>query len=483
MSESQDSSTPTTMPTRPRVRARWLVLIAIGSALAIVGIAALLTSIFQRQQEARAPFYRVVALNDTIDDPAIWGKNFPLQYDDYRKTVDQVRTRYGGSEGEPHTPSKADPRSVVAQSRLQEDPRLRDFWAGYAFAQDFREERGHAYMLDDQEFTERQRVTKQPGTCLHCHASLYVPYKRVGNGDLIKGFETLNAMPYFEARKYVKHPVSCIDCHDPENMQLRVTRPGFIEGIRLLKASQGIANYEVNTQATRQEMRTFVCGQCHVEYYFKGPEKRLQYPWSKGLTADSILAYYDSTGFKDWTHKISGAPVLKAQHPEFEMYNQGIHARSGVACADCHMPYKREGAMKISDHHVRSPVLNINRACQTCHKWSEEELKARVETIQDRTFEMRNMALDAVLQLTREIATQVQSDSTLPTVALARDYQRKAQFLADFIEAENSMGFHADQEAARVLAKSIDYARRGQMALRGQNPPPVTNPARKAGGA
>jgi nitrite reductase (cytochrome c-552) len=220
-----------------------------------------------------------------------------------------------------------------------------------------------------------------------------------------------------------------------------------------------------------------------VEYYFKGPEKRLQYPWSKGLTADSILAYYDSTGFKDWTHKISGAPVLKAQHPEFEMYNQGIHARSGVACADCHMPYKREGAMKISDHHVRSPVLNINRACQTCHKWSEEELKARVETIQDRTFEMRNMALDAVLQLTREIAAQVQSDSTLPTVALARDYQRKAQFLADFIEAENSMGFHADQESARVLAKSIDYARRGQMALRGQNPPPVTNPARKAGGA
>ena len=481
MSESYDSSTPT--PARRRLGVRWLVLIAIGSALAIVGIAALLTSIFQHQQEARTPFYRVVALNDTIDDPAIWGKNFPLQYDDYRKTVDQERTRYGGSEGEPHTPSNADPRSVVAQSRLQEDPRLRDFWAGYAFSQDFREERGHAYMLDDQEFTERQRVTKQPGTCLHCHASLYVPYKRVGNGDLIKGFETLNAMPYFEARKYVKHPVSCIDCHDPENMQLRVTRPGFIEGIRLLKASQGIANYEVNTQATRQEMRTFVCGQCHVEYYFKGPEKRLQYPWSKGLTADSILAYYDSTGFKDWTHKISGAPVLKAQHPEFEMYNQGIHARSGVACADCHMPYKREGAMKISDHHVRSPVLNINRACQTCHKWSEEELKARVETIQDRTFEMRNMAIDAVLQLTREIATQVQSDSTVPTIALARDYQRKAQFLADFIEAENSMGFHADQEAARVLAKSIDYARRGQMALRGQNPPPVTNPARKAGGA
>src|SRR5215218_1117504 len=153
-------------PRAPRARNRWLLAVAVGSALAVVGIAALLTSIFQRQQEARDPFYRVVALNDTIDDPAVWGKNFPLQYDSYRRTVDQVRTRYGGSEGEPHSPTAADPRTVVAQSRLEEDPRLRELWAGYAFAQDFREERGHAYVLEDQEFTQRQLVTKQPGTCL-----------------------------------------------------------------------------------------------------------------------------------------------------------------------------------------------------------------------------------------------------------------------------------------------------------------------------
>jgi nitrite reductase (cytochrome c-552) len=465
---------PTTR--RGEIPERLLALITIGAALVVAGLAALLVNIFTRQQEARNPFYRVVVLDDSTDDAATWGKNFPLQYDDYRKTVDQVRTRYGGSEGEPHSPSAADPRSVVAQSRLEEDPRLRDLWAGYAFSQDFREERGHAYMLEDQEFTRRQQVTKQPGTCLHCHASTYVPYRRAGNGDLIKGFETLNPMSYDEARKLVRHPVSCIDCHDPTTMQLRVTRPGFIEGIRMLKARQGIAAYDVNVSATRQEMRTFVCGQCHVEHYFKGTQKRLEYPWGKGLTADSILAYHDSTGHSDWTHAISGARVLKAQHPEFELYNQGIHARSGVACADCHMPYKREGAMKISDHHVRSPVLNLNRACQTCHKWPEQELLARVTIIQDRTFEMRNMAIDAVLQLTKEIATEVRRDSSGPNIRLARDYQRKAQFLADFIEAENSMGFHAGQEAARILAKSIDYSRRGQMALRGQNPPPVTSP-------
>jgi nitrite reductase (cytochrome c-552) len=459
------------MSSANRIRPRWLALIIVGSALAVVGVAALLTNIFQRKQEARTPFYRVVTLDDTTDDPAVWGKNFPLQYDDYRRTVDQVRTRYGGSEAVPHTPSSVDPRSIVAQSRLEDDPRLRELWAGYAFSEDFREERGHAYMLQDQEFTQRQRVSAQPGTCIHCHASVYVPYKRAGNGDLIKGFEALNAMPYAEARKHVRHPVSCIDCHDPSTMQLRVTRPGFLEGIRLLKASQGVQNYDVNTQASRQEMRTFVCGQCHVEYYFKGPEKRLQYPWGKGLTADSILAYHNATGHKDWVHKISGTPALKAQHPEFEMYNQGIHAKSGVACADCHMPYKREGAMKISDHHVQSPMLNVNRACQTCHKWSEEELKQRVATIQDRTFELRNMAIDATLELARDIAAQVARDSTVPGVQIARGYHRAAQFYVDFIEAENSMGFHAPQEAARVLAKSIDNARRGQLAIRGQLPP------------
>jgi nitrite reductase (cytochrome c-552) len=207
-----------------------------------------------------------------------------------------------------------------------------------------------------------------------------------------------------------------------------------------------------------------------VEYYFSGPEKRLVYPWGKGLRADSILAFHDSTGHADWTHALSGARVLKAQHPEFELYNQGIHARSGVACADCHMPYDRVGAMKISDHWVRSPMLNVNNACQTCHKLEEEELRQRVRTIQDRTFELRNIAIDAVLKLALDIQAAARGDSANWRLTQARDFQRKAQFLTDFIEAENSMGFHADQEAARVLARAIDYARRGQIVLAGGDP-------------
>lgn len=449
-----------------RYSLRFAGLVALVIIATVLGLA-LLINIFQRKQEARNPFFRVVELNDDTVDPSIWGKNFPLQYDDYLKTIDQVRTRYGGSEAEPRTPTQADPRSVVAQSRLEEDPRLKTMWAGYAFSKDFREERGHAYMLDDQTFTERQQVAKQPGTCVNCHASVYVAYKQLGGGDILKGFEQLNKMPYFEARKVVTHPVACIDCHDSQTMQLRVTRPAFIEGMRALKASQGVQNYDVNKHATRQEMRAYVCGQCHDEYHFSGPEKRLVYPWAKGLLVENILAFYDGQKFKDWEHALTGAPVLKAQHPEFEMWNQGIHARSGVVCADCHMPYKREGALKISDHHVRSPMLNINRACQTCHKWSEEELKARVETIQRRTHNLRNIAMDALVDLINDIKAARDAGRNDAAVTTAQDFQRRAQFYVDFIESENSTGFHAPQEAARILGESINFSRKGQIALRG----------------
>jgi len=440
-------------------------IVVIIASLAAIGGLALLVNIIERKQEGKNPFYRVVELTDDTEDPLVWAKNFPLQYDGYRQTVDQVRTRYGGSEAVQRTPSQADPRSIVAQSRLEDDPRLKTMWAGYAFARDFREERGHAFMLEDQTFTDRQAVP-QPGTCLHCHASVYVSYRKQGDGDLMKGFEKMNQMPFAEARKMVEHPVACIDCHEPNTMQLRVTRPGFLEGMRALKASQGTNNYDVNTMATRQEMRSYVCAQCHVEYYFKGAEKRLVYPWSKGVKVEQILAYYDEVQHKDWTHAETGAPALKAQHPEFEMWQQGIHARSGVACADCHMPYKRVGAYKISDHHVRSPLLNVNHACQTCHKWPEDELKARVQTIQERTHKLRNQAMDALVDLINDLKASKAKGKPDTELAQARDYQRKAQFYLDFVEAENSTGFHAPQEAARVLGESMNFSRLGQVSLR-----------------
>ncbi len=107
-------------------RHRGVYLAVILTALATVAVTALLVNIFEHKQEARQPFYRVVALDENTDDPAVWGKNFPMQYDGYKRTVDQVRTRYGGSEAVPRTPTAADPRSIVAQSRLEEDPAPED---------------------------------------------------------------------------------------------------------------------------------------------------------------------------------------------------------------------------------------------------------------------------------------------------------------------------------------------------------------------
>lgn len=420
----------------------------------------------------------VISQTDETDDPAVWGKKFPMHYADFLKTTDQVRTRYGGSEAVPLTPTQADPRSVVAQSRLEEDPRLKTMWDGYAFAADFREERGHAFMLDDQTYTGRQGFVKQPGSCINCHASTYLAYKKLGDGDIMKGFDVLNKLPFTDARKEVNHPVSCIDCHDSKTLKLRISKPAFINGIKAFKASQGVADYDVNRDATKAEMRSYVCGQCHVEYYFKGEGKTLTYPWDKGLKIENIMSYYDEVKHKDWTHKQTGANVLKAQHPEFEMFNQGSHARAGVSCADCHMP-KKEGPVKITDHHVRSPLLMVSQSCNACHKNADaNEMKARAETIQTRTYNARNLAMDALMDLIDQINKAKAAGKTDADLAEAREFQRKAQFYLDFIEAENSMGFHAPQEAARILGESMNFSRLGLMSLSGFKPVHPFQPAK-----
>jgi nitrite reductase (cytochrome c-552) len=436
-------------------------------------------------------------INDDVDDPAVWGTVFPLQYELYLRTVDMQRTRHGGSEAMPRTPTKADPRSAVAKSRVEEDAGLRAMWQGYAFAVDFREDRGHAHMLEDQTYTQRTAVVAQPGACMNCHASTYVAYKKEGSGDITKGFERINQLPFPDAIKLVKHPVACIDCHDSQTLALRVTRPAFIEGMKALKASQGINDYDVNKQATREEMRAYVCGQCHVEYYFRGAERRLVFPWSKGLKVENILAYYDEAGFRDWTHRNTGAPALKAQHPEFELWSQGVHARSGVTCSDCHMPRIEYKGATLSDHWVRSPLLNIKDACLGCHqrhdaKTTEEALQDLVDDIQDRHWKLRMDAMTALLALINDLTVAKAAGKSEADLGTALYLQRRAQFYLDFVEAENSTGFHAPQEAARILGESINFARQGQIAVRDPSfkptvevvnipPPPALPPLRPPG--
>jgi nitrite reductase (cytochrome c-552) len=454
-----NNDTPQSERKRFRKTALAYAAVLVVTAGLVFLVAALLVSIFQRKQEARVPFVRLVEVDDTTTDPAVWGINWPQQYDSYRRTVDYEQTRYGGSD-------------AIPRQKLDEHPWLRTLFSGYAFALDYREARGHAYMLWDQDHTERVMQRPQPGSCLHCHSSVLPAYLYAGQGDLMKGFQIVNAMTWNEARHLtddegrplIQHPASCVDCHDPNTMELRITRPAFIEGIAALKASEGIQNYNVNRDATRQEMRSFACAQCHVEYYFSGPDRQLVYPWANGIKVEEIEAYYNETGYADWTHGVTGAPVLKAQHPEFELWSQGTHARAGVSCADCHMPYRRVGAMKVSDHHVRSPLLDVAASCQTCHKVPERELLDRAHIIQDRTVALIERTAQAYLGLVDAIVEAQTIGATEEQLEAALQSQRSAQWRLDFIFSENSHGFHAPQEAARILAESIDFSREGTIA-------------------
>jgi nitrite reductase (cytochrome c-552) len=516
----------------PRLQGRALTFfgLTVGVAVFTAAITALLININERKQEAKNPYLKLVEVDENTVDAKKWGMNFPRQYDGYRRTGEPNRTKYGGG-----APSEAD----LPPQKAERDPWLTRLFAGYAFSIDYRDRRGHAHMLEDQEGTRRTNERKQSGNCLHCHASVMPLYRALGEEALPqageaeqvqKGLELVGAMDYWDANKKLKdlnlhHPVSCVDCHDSKTMELRVTRPGFITGIKALKAHQGTADYEPNRDASRQEMRSFVCAQCHVEYYC-GSGSTLFFPWSKGLKVEEIQADYDGRQLKghrfaDWTHAETGVPVLKAQHPEFEVWSQGIHARSGVACADCHMPYTRQGAMKVSEHWVKSPLLSVNRSCQPCHHYPETEIKARVELIQDRHYALMQKAgkamidmLDAIkplraphdaknraaaetrarevlakdetfakmvpaeqaqklnaavqAQLTALWSEQIQKDGALTEIA---ELQRGAQWRLDFVAAENSMGFHAPQELARILGESIDLSRQAVAKALSYRPP------------
>lgn len=533
-------SSPAGEPAAPR-RALISGIVLVIVAAMTLGVAGLLVTIIEHREEARRPFVRLVEVDEGTTDPEPWGINWPRQFDGYQRTVDTTRTRYGGS-------------SAMPAQKLDESPWLRRLYAGYAFSIDYRERRGHAYMLYDQEHTERVTKAPQPGACLHCHASVIPTYRRLGLEAMgkpagaaelaadfdwpavMKGFEVASAMTYVEAHRELlrtpdgtperqatrppgaappadtptakelashvgeAHPVSCVDCHDPKTMAPRVTRPGFVRGIAALAASdapvphlpsierwrQGDRSrpFDPNELASRQEMRAMVCAQCHVEYYC-GPKETLFFPWHKGLKAEQIEATYaehrfpDGKPFYDYVHGETGAPVLKAQHPEFEMWSQGIHARAGVSCADCHMPYEREGAMKVSSHWVRSPLLNVNKACQSCHNVPEAELVARVFTIQDRTKALIDRAAAAMTDMLDAIREAQAAGATPEQLQPVFELQRKAMWRLDFVSSENSMGFHADQEAARLLGESIDYSRQAQalaLRLRAPAPPRVDLP-------
>lgn len=518
----------------PQKRTLQLVLVAAAFAIAAALVGALIANIAQKKQEAKYAFVKVTEVTEEDVDPAKWGKNWPREYDSYLRTADPTNTKYGGAAGASE--------GALAPQKAERDPWLTRIFAGYLFAVDFRDRRGHAFMLFDQEVTKRNvpAEAKQSGNCLHCHGSIMPLYRKLGKeaapqataaDQLQAGLVKVSELSYWDAHKALgelsggkAHPVSCVDCHDPQSMELRATRPGFIAGMQKLAASAAevphlpsverwrrgsrAKPYDPNLDGTRQEKRAYVCGQCHVEY-FCGKGMTIFFPWGEGLKAEQMEKLYDATmvkekRFKDWVHAETGFELLKGQHPEFEMWSQGIHARSGVTCADCHMPYMREGAQKVSDHWVRSPLLQPNRACASCHRYGDDELKARVLAIQDRHFTLMTQAgkaavdmIDAIVAVRKPydekhraaatakakeklgagadekaLAAEVKGNllaawrqvvEATPELKALEELQRAAQWRLDIVAAENSMGFHAPQEMARVLGESIDLSRQAEV--------------------
>jgi nitrite reductase (cytochrome c-552) len=412
----------------------WLIFL--GTVIVVFILGLLASSVIERRSEQKVYFQMVSEIPDWEPRNEVWGQNFPREYESYVNTLDTTfRSKYGGG---------------ATRDALNEQPEMVVLWAGYAFSREYKQSRGHYYAINDIRETLRTDVP-QPGTCWTCKST-----------DVPRLMNNIGAENFYKAKwsdlgHEVVNNIGCQDCHDPKTMNLRITRPALIEAYE--RSGKDI------TKATHQEMRSLVCAQCHVEYYFKGEGKYLTFPWDKGLSAEAMEVYYDSVKHVDFVHALSKAPILKAQHPDFEQFTMGVHAERGVACADCHMPYRRDGGMKFTDHKIQSPLANISGSCVVCHRVSEEQLLKDVENRQDKIYELRRIAEKNLARLHIEAKTAWDNGATEQEMEPVLQLIRQAQWRWDYVVASNATGFHAPAEALRVLGTSIQKSQEGRVLL------------------
>ena len=419
----------------------WLLFFATAVVVFLVGLFA--SSIIERRSET-ATLQMVKPLKDWEPRNEVWGENYPREFESYLKTLHtDFASKHGGSK---------------MIDYLEKYPELVVMWAGYAFSKDYNQGRGHGYAIEDIRNTLRtgdNEVSPQPATCWTCK-STDVPRKmnEMGTANFYKA-------KWKDLGSEIVNPIGCQDCHDPKTMNLRITRPALIEAFQ----RQG---KDMN-EFSRQEMRSLVCAQCHVEYYFKGKEEKyLTFPWDKGFSADDMEEYFDEIEHVDWVHALSKTPMLKAQHPDYELFMTGIHAVRGVSCSDCHMPYKSEGGVKFTDHHIQSPLNNVANTCQVCHREETDRLMQDVYDRQDKIEELRRMAEKSLAAVHIEAKTAWDNGATEEQMKPILKLIRHAQWRWDWVAAANALGFHAPVEALRVLGTSIqkvEQARREIAAL------------------
>ena len=423
----------------------WVIFIATVAIVFLLGMLA--SSIVERRAEAT--FAYTPELNFSQFEPrnSVWGEFFPREYDTYLKTADTTfRSKYNGS---------------ASVDLLEESPRMIVLWAGYAFSKGYSQGRGHLHAIEDVRRSVRNgspvkgKPSPLPNTCWTCK-SPDVP--RLMNEHGVAGFYKGT---WDEKGAEIINPIGCADCHDSKTMNLHISRPALVEAFK----ARGL---DIE-QATHQEMRSLVCAQCHVEYYFnKQIEEDVNYlvfPWKEGMIVEDIERYYDNMEFSDWTHSLSRAPMLKAQHPDYEIYLTGTHASRGVSCADCHMPFISEGGQKFTDHHIQSPLNNVANSCQVCHREETEKLIKDVYTRQDKIAENRNILETLLVRAHVEAktawdkgASEVQMNSILNDI-------RKAQWRWDFAAAGHGNSFHSPVETGRIISGGIAFAQEARVKL------------------
>ena len=423
---------------------RWQGWLLFGGSMVVVFILGLLvSSLLERRAEVVSIFNnRKTPMEGIVSENSKFASDFPREYETWKQTAD--------------TTFKSEFNSSQAVDVLAQRPNMVILWAGYSFSWDYATPRGHQHAVEDVRRTLRTGapgVTEgkqpQPGTCWTCKGP-DVP--RVMKE---KGVANFYKAPWSKWGDQIMNSVGCSDCHDSKTMDLKPARPALYE------AWQRVGK-DVN-KATHQEMRSLVCAQCHTEYYFKGDGMYLTFPQDSGMTVEAMEKYYDAMNYKDYTHALSRAPILKAQHPGYEIHQMGIHGQRGVSCADCHMPYMSKGGVKYTDHHIMSPLANIERTCQTCHRQSAETLRQNVYERQRKCNEIRNRVENELATAHIEAKFAWDKGATEAEMKPVLDLLRKSQWRWDFAVASHGAAFHAPQEITRILSHSLDFANQARL--------------------
>ena len=420
----------------------WGIFIVTMVAVFLMGLFA--ASVTERRAEIATLFNnKKVDIQGIEPRSEIWAENYPREYATWKKTAEMdYRSKHLGN---------------VPEDILESRPEMVVLWAGYAFARDYRAPRGHMYAVEDVRATLRtgtpdgEVADMQPGTCWTCKSP-----------DVPRMMHEIGITNFYKDKwsafgSEIVNPVGCADCHDPRTMNLTITRPALVEGFE--NRGYNIAD------ATPQELRSLVCAQCHVEYYFKGDEKIPTFPWHNGITVEEMEQYYDEAEFSDWIHALSKAPMLKAQHPDYELFQLGPHAQRGLSCADCHMPYISEGGIKYSNHQVMSPLNNIAATCQTCHRDSEDNIRRYVYEYQDKALEIRDRVEKELSKAHIMAKTAWENGAKETEMSAVLKLLRQAQWRWDFAVASHGSSFHAPVEMQRILAHSLDRSMQAQLEL------------------